>query len=317
MLSCQSGAKVAESAAAPLANPYENVPVFDADSAFGYVAAQLDFGPRVPGTEGHRRCGEYIIASMSALADTVVTQKAEVTAYTGNKLPITNIIARFNRGAKERVLILAHWDTRPWADADGNKANRNRPIPGANDGGSGVAVMMELARHLQGEALPVGVDLLFVDAEDYGDSDGFGDTSATWCLGTQYFAEHLPYTPETMPKYGICLDMVGGAGAVFHRDYVSHRAAGGVLDRVWSVAAAGGYGDRFVNELGGSIVDDHLYINRAGIPCIDIVEHQSRATGGFPATWHTLNDNLENIDRASLKAVGQTLLNLLYSERGE
>lgn len=313
--SCQTGSNVADGSATTATNPYENAPAFDADSAYSFVAAQLDFGPRVPGSEGHRKCGEYIVTKMSAQADTVITQKTTVTAFTGARLPITNILARFNPDAQERILILAHWDTRPWADADRNEQNHNKPIPGANDGGSGVAVMMELSRHIKGLMLSIGVDLLFVDAEDHGDSDGFGDTSSTWCLGTQYFAEHLPYTPESMPKYGICLDMVGGTGAVFHRDYVSNQAAGNVVDRVWSVAAVSGYGDRFINELGGSIVDDHLFINRAGIPCIDIVEHNSRATGTFPASWHTMADNLDNIDHTSLKAVGQTILNLLYSER--
>ncbi len=295
---------------------FKDSPSFNADSAYSYLEKQVEFGPRVPGTLEHDLCGQYIISEMKRLgADTVLTQEATVTAFNGDRLPITNIMARYNPEKKDRVLLLAHWDTRPWADNDSHTENHNLPIPGANDGASGVATLMEIGRNIKQMDLPVGVDLLFVDAEDYGRSDGFSNNEETWCLGTQYWIDHLPYTSEDLPRYGICLDMVGGTGAVFHREFVSEMKAKDIVDKVWNVALLSGYEDRFINSNGGSIVDDHLYVNRAGIPCIDIVEVNGTATHSFPASWHTMSDNMDNIDRSSLKAAGQTVLNTLYLEK--
>ena len=186
------------------------------------------------------------------------------------------------------------------------------PILGANDGGSGVGVLLEIARCLQERKPMIGVDILFVDAEDYGNS---GDNEDTWCLGTQYWIKNLPYSPSRMPQYGILLDMVGGKDAKFHREYVSQYVAPSIVDKVWTAAVASGYGDVFVNELGGSIVDDHVYVNQGGIPCIDIIETLNPQTMSFNPTWHTLDDNMSNIDRQSLKAVGQTVLNVIYNEQ--
>ena len=293
-------------------NDLDGAPTFNADSAFSYIVAQEAFGPRVPGSPGHKACAEYLTSFMAENTDTVITQRGTVTAYNGDRLPIVNIMGRVKPQLKDRVLVLAHWDTRPWADADPDEANHNRPINGANDGGSGVAVIMEIARQLKTLDLPVGVDLLLVDAEDYGHSATFENTTESWCLGTQYFVDHLPYGRDALPRYGICLDMVGGRGAVFHREYMSEALAGSVVDRVWNVAARSGFGDRFINSVGGSIVDDHIFINRAGIPCIDIVEINNPETGSFPPTWHTLDDTSANIDRSSLRAAGQTVLNTLY-----
>jgi len=221
-------------------------------------------------------------------------------------------MGQFNKDAVKRVLLLAHWDTRLWADAEADASKHSTPIDGANDGGSGVGVLLEIARCLGVEKPTIGVDILFVDAEDYGQSQG--DDENTWCLGTQYWIKNLPYTPGSIPEYGILLDMVGGKDAKFHREYASQYLAGHIVDKVWTMAVASGYGNVFVNEVGGSVMDDHVYVNQANIPCIDIIENNNPSTSSFNPTWHTLNDNMSNIDRQSLKAVGQTVLNLIYQE---
>ncbi len=286
---------------------------FNADSAYRNVKTQVDFGPRVPGMEGHDKCAKYLVSELKRYGvDTVIEQKTTVTAFNGDKLPINNIMGQINKGAVTRVLLLAHWDTRPWADAEKDKSKHTTPILGANDGGSGVGVLLEIARCLQERKPMIGVDILFVDAEDYGNS---GDNEDTWCLGTQYWIKNLPYSPSRKPQYGILLDMVGGKDAKFHREYVSQYVAPSIVDKVWTTAVASGYGDVFVNELGGSIVDDHVYVNQGGIPCIDIIETLNPQTMSFNPTWHTLDDNMSNIDRQSLKAVGQTVLNVIYNEQ--
>ena len=286
---------------------------FDADSAYNYVKAQVNFGPRVPGTQGHIRCAQYLVDELKRCGvDTVIEQKTTVTAFNGDKLPINNIMGQVNKDAMSRVLLLAHWDTRPWADAEEDKSKHNTPIPGANDGGSGVGVLLEIARCLQIKRPTIGVDILFVDAEDYGTSFG---AENTWCLGAQYWVNNMPYKQGRVPQYGILLDMVGGIDAKFHREYLSQYLAPSVVDKVWGMASALEYGNVFANQIGGSIVDDHMYINQVGIPCIDIIESQNPQTGSFNPTWHTLDDNMSNIDRKSLKAVGQTVLNVIYNEK--
>ncbi|MBQ2838926.1 MAG: M28 family peptidase [Muribaculaceae bacterium] len=286
---------------------------FNADSAYRNVQAQVDFGPRVPGMDSHAKCARYLVNELKRFgADSIIEQKTTVTAFNGDKLPINNIMGQFNKDAVKRVLLLAHWDTRPWADAEADASKHSTPIDGANDGGSGVGVLLEIARCLGVEKPTIGVDILFVDAEDYGQSQG--DDENTWCLGTQNWIKNLPYTPGSIPEYGILLDMVGGKDAKFHREYASQYLAGHIVDKVWTMAVASGYGNVFVNEVGGSVMDDHVYVNQANIPCIDIIENNNPSTSSFNPTWHTLNDNMSNIDRQSLKAVGQTVLNLIYQE---
>lgn len=289
---------------------------FNADTAYNYVRQQVMFGPRVPGTDAHRRCAEWIASTLAASgADTIIVQNAQLSAFNGDELPITNIMAMYNPEANDRVLLAAHYDTRPWADNADNEADRARPIPGANDGGSGVAVLLEIARQLGQNNPQIGVDLLFVDAEDYGNSEGFGMNEETWCLGTQYWASHMPYTQSNRPRFGIVLDMVGGTNARFHREYYSDRAAKAIVDKVWGEAARSGLSSVFVNELGGSLIDDHIFINRAGIPCIDIVECNNALTRTFPATWHTHHDDIAAIDINSLRAAGQTVVNVIFAEK--
>lgn len=288
---------------------------FDSDSAYAYVKAQVAMGPRVAGTAQGRECAEYIESELRRHgAEDVVLQDGTVKAWNGDVLPIRNVMGRYNVDAKRRVLLVAHYDTRPWADGDEHIENHDRAIPGANDGASGVGVLLEIARRLGEEKAPVGVDLLFVDAEDYGKEGGFSLNENTWCLGTQYWTEHMPYDKKNLPELGVLFDMVGGMGAKFHREFFSDNYAKGYVDKIWDLADRSGYGDVFVNKPGGAVVDDHVFINRAGIPCVDIIENKSDDTKTFPATWHTLNDNLDYIDRASLKAAGQTVVNLIYDE---
>ncbi len=291
---------------------------FSADSAYSYVARQVAFGSRVPGTASHDSCATWIETRMRAWADSVIVQKGTVAAFDGTVLPITNIIAGFNLPQTKRILLVAHYDTRPWADRESDPELHNTPIPGANDGGSGTAVLMEIARNLARKAPTVGVDILFVDAEDYGPGEtSISDTGFDgWCLGSRYWTQNMiPYGNHNLPAYGILLDMVGGRDAVFHYEYFSQRDAVTPTVKVWSEAMQLGYENIFCRQVGGAVNDDHLVITAAGIPTTDIIESNSKSTGSFPDTWHTLDDNLENIDPDVLDAVGKTVLNVVYKER--
>lgn len=314
------GTKTSEASAseATPARPSAALPAPDADSLHSYVAAQVSLGPRVPGTPAAERCASLFEQRLRAFgADTVVTQVATVTFADGSKAPARNILGRFNPEANRRVLLLAHYDSRPWADEDPDPANRHKPIDGANDGASGAAVLLEIARLLGNEPpAALGVDLLFVDAEDSGVSDG-GQSELTWCLGTQEWVKDLPYTAADRPRFAILLDMVGGRNARFHREYFSDRLARPVVDKIWAAAAAAGFADRFPNSPGGSVIDDHLHINRAGIPCADIIESINPQTGSFNPTWHTMDDNLANIDRETLRVVAQVVANVIYNEQNQ
>lgn len=297
------------------AEPTALLGAFNADSAYSYVDAQVAFGPRVPGTASHDSCAAYLINKLNSFgADTVIVQKAVVEAFNGDKLPITNIFARYNSEAPNRVLLVAHWDTRPWANMERTEEARRKPVPGANDGASGVGVLLEIARNLGMKAPDCGVDILLDDAEDYGDTSGFGNNDRTWCLGTQYWVEHMPYNSINRPAYGILLDMVGGTGARFHREHFSHNNAKRPTVKVWAEAKALGFNDVFVNKVGGAVVDDHIFLTEAGIPTTDIIENMNDVTGDFPPTWHTLDDDMQHISRRPLEAVGKTVLNILYKE---
>lgn len=297
------------------ANSFDSMPSFCADSAYSYVNRQVKMGPRVPGSEGHTACAGYLISELKRHgADTVIDQATTVTAFTGDRLPIHNIMGRFNPDVKRRVLLVAHWDTRPWADNDPNEKNHKTPVLGANDGASGVGVLLELARQFSISRPSVGVDILFVDAEDYGNSGGFSNNPDSWCLGTQYWIQNMPYGVDDIPAYAILLDMVGGKSAVFNREYGSVRNAPGIVEHVWDIAARSGFSSRFHNEVAGGIIDDHIYLQKAGIPSIDIIECNNYETKSFPSTWHTVKDDMDSIDPSTLKAVGQTVLNTVYSE---
>jgi len=288
---------------------------FDADSAYAYVDAQVAFGPRVPGSDAAERCGDWLVGKLRSFgAQNITEQRAQVTAYNGDKLNIRNISAQYAPEAPQRILLLAHWDSRPWADQEPKAEDREKPIDGANDGASGVGVILEMARQMGMQSPKTGVDILLVDAEDCGRRSDRPETSAdddSWCLGTQYWAER-PTLPLESISYAVLLDMVGGKDAVFPREQFSEMAAPQVTDLVWKAAKRAGQTGRFPNRKGGAVMDDHVYLLRAGVPAIDIIESAHPSTGSFPPYWHTHADNMDNIDRATLGSVGSVLSTLVF-----
>ena len=290
------------------------VPTFNPDSAYQYVKAQCDFGPRVPGTEAHTACLQYFVEQFSRFgADTVIVQEGESMIYDGTKMSIRNVVASYGLGKPNRVMICAHWDSRPFADNDINPDNRRKAIIGANDGASGVGVMMELARQLGQKNAAIGVDLILFDLEDWGAPDWEQSklSDGGWALGSKYWASR-PHIPGYQAQFAILLDMVGAQGAQFYREYFSDQYASWVVDRVWNKAADLGLGHVFVNQRGGGVTDDHINVNRAGIPCVDIIQFQTDTETGFGDYWHTHNDDMRNIDPLTLDAVGRVLMEIIY-----
>lgn len=294
-------------------------PVFSADSALLYCQQQCDFGPRTMNSEAHERCAEWIASKFGQLGMTVTTQKATLKGYDGTPLKATNIIASFKPEAKERIMLCAHWDSRPWADNDPDEANHKTPVMAANDGASGVGVMLEIARLLNDTvSTNVGVDFICFDAEDWGTPqwvETSGSDADTWALGAQYWAGNLHKQGYTA-RFGILLDMVGGQGARFYQEGVSLYYAPQVVQMVWKAAETVGFGSYFPNEEGNQITDDHLPVNqKAGIPCIDIIPYYPDCEqSSFGPTWHTVNDDMEHLDKNTLQAVGQTLIQVIFEE---
>jgi hypothetical protein len=285
-------------------------PEFNSDSAYSYVKAQVDFGPRVPNTKQHDACAKYLADKLKSFTPNVIVQKASVVAFDKTKLNIHNIIGQFNPQAKHRILLFAHWDTRPWGDRD--VEGTDKPILGADDAGSGVGILMEVARQLSAQNVSVGVDIAFFDAEDYGKRDET-EGEDSYALGTQYWCKNLQPAGYTA-SYGILLDMTGARNATFLKEANSMMYASNVVNKVWNIANQLGFGNYFLNQLGGGITDDHVYPNKiANIPSIDIV-NTNPATLSFAPHWHTHQDNMDVIDRNTLKAVGQTLLEVIFSE---
>lgn len=276
---------------------------FDADSAYSYVKRQVDFGPRVPNSSAHKACGDWLVAELERHGASVTQQNASLKAFDGTPLNARNIFAQYNPDAENRILLLAHWDCRPWADQDADPSKHRIPVDGANDGASGVGVLLEIARQLKANPSQTGIDILFVDAEDWG-TDG---DEESWALGTRYFVENPPIK-DYFPASAILLDMVGGKGAKFCREYFSEQAAPRVAQALWGIAASRGYGDIFLNQLGGAITDDHVQLIKHGIPAVDIIEYHPEDNVGFNPNWHTTSDNMEGIDSATLKAVGETVM---------
>lgn len=292
-------------------------PLFDADSAYALVARQVAFGPRVPGTKAHKACGDWMVERLKAMGAMVVEQTGTVIAFNKERLPLRNIIGQFHPDRKERILLLAHWDTRPFADKDDERTNE--PIDGANDGGSGVGVLLEIARHLASKEHGPGIDILFTDVEDHGQPSGamtFDESSIdTWCLGSQYWVKN-PHVPNYTARFGVLLDMVGARDAYFYQEALSMQYAPAIVKKVWRTAATLGYGDRFIEETKYFVgIDDHVPVNRTlRIPTIDIIQYDP-ATQAFGPYWHTHDDRMEVIDPATLKAVGQTVLEVVWKER--
>ncbi|PSL49192.1 Zn-dependent M28 family amino/carboxypeptidase [Chitinophaga niastensis] len=283
------------------------VPVFQADSAFAYTAKQVSFGPRIPNTPAQEKCADWLINNFRPWADTLYVQRTTVIGPKKEKLPCINIIASFNPAAKQRVLLLAHWDTRPWADEDA--FDKTKKLDGADDGASGVAVLMEVARQFHAQKPEAGVDILLVDVEDYGAKNN----ENSFCLGTQYWAKN-PHVKGYKANYGILLDMVGARGSQFYMEGASQQYAAGPMKMFWDVANKQGFSDYFRYEnYGSTITDDHIYVNTmANIPTFDIIAWQ--ANGNFAPHWHTQNDNMDVIDKKTLKAVGQTILQVVYTQ---
>lgn len=295
------------------------LPAFDGRRAYDDVSRQVAFGPRVPGSEAHRRCADWIDSCMRAAgADTVFSQTATVDNGRGGTMPIRNVFARFNADAPTRILLLAHYDTRPWADQDPDHANHATPIDGANDGGSGVGLLTAMSSYIAANPLPdaIGVDMLFTDGEDSGVSDGDDPSDdLTWCLGTRYFARHLPYRPGHLPRAAVLLDMVGARNAVFRQEYFGMTRARNLAENLWKCAAEAGKSSRFDSRIGGAVNDDHLPLLDAGIPAVDIIEIGHPETGSFHPSWHTLGDNMSVIDSATLADVGDVLVYFIYRNR--
>jgi hypothetical protein len=287
------------------------LPAFNSDSAYVYTEKQVAFGPRVPNTEAHVKCGDYLIAELKRHGAEVIVQEGAATAYTGESLKFRNIVGRVNPQLKRRIMISCHWDTRPFSDQDAEKPKER--FDGAVDGAASAGIMLELARVLKANPAAVGVDLVFFDAEDYGSPS----TANSYCLGSQYFAVKPPIK-ENMPVFGINLDMVAAAGAQFHREGYSMEYASGTVMRVWSIAEELGYSQSFVQQNSNPITDDHFYVNSIlGIPTIDIIQHDPNSQTGFGTYWHTQNDNMKAVDKTTLQMIGRVMLGVLFAEKAE
>jgi glutaminyl-peptide cyclotransferase len=321
MASCKKEEnKSTETESTPTAFELVKTPDFNADSAFYFVKKQVDFGTRVPNTAPHEKCASYFVKTFKAYNWSVIEQKFTAEAHDKTKLKLNNIVASYNPNASKRILLMAHWDTRPYADQEQDPKLHHRPIDGANDGGSGVGVLLELARVINQSALKptVGIDILLFDGEDYG-APSFADhdenSSKTWCLGSQYWSSNK-HVAGYQAYYGILLDMVGSKNAKFAMDGTTKEYAPVIQRNIWEVAKGLGYGNVFVDQVSEPIIDDHLYVNQiAKIPTVDIIEYEPSDGAYFSATWHTLKDNIDNIDKTSLKVVGQTLLQVVYREK--
>ncbi|MFV0468306.1 MAG: M28 family peptidase [Dysgonomonas sp.] len=292
-------------------------PNFDSDSAYSYVAKQVNFGPRVPNTPQHTACGDYLVAELKRFGADVTEQKSVVKAFDGKDLNMRNIIGSYAKDKQERVLLFAHWDTRPFADQEADSSKYHSHILGANDAGSGVGVLLEIARNLQLKAPNIGVDIIFFDAEDYGTPSFVTDAPAGdwWCLGSQYWSKN-PHQAGYNARFGILLDMVGAPNATFYKEGYSLKYAGDAVSKIWGTAYSLGYNTNFVNKQGGTITDDHVpVIMNRNIPSVDIIQFDESTSSGFGWYWHTLSDDMSNISKETLKAVGQTVMEVVYKEQ--
>ncbi len=292
------------------------IPVFNADSAYSFVQNQVDFGPRVPGTNAHNACANWLIEKLESYSDTVIVQEFRARTYDEVTRNGKNLIASFSPEKKKRVLLMAHWDTRPFADHDPDPNKHRTYIDGANDGGSGVGVLLEMARQFQMKQPEVGIDIVLFDLEDWGpptDLDIYNENY--WCLGSQYWSKN-PHVYRYNASYGILLDMVGAENPIFPKEYYSRQYARYVVDLVWHTALKLGHGDTFVNQNGGGTTDDHIFVNRiANIPSIDIIHLDPESTNhSFFEHWHTVSDNMDKIDKKSLEIIGQVVMTVVYNE---
>lgn len=313
MAACEPAPKTKRTAAQK-PKPVVVPPAFNADSAYSYVAAQVAFGPRVPNSKAHAQAADYLQAFMQQTGAHLLVQRFQQRAFDGTPLSGVNIIAQFNPQANKRILLAAHWDSRPFADQEEDASKHHTPIDGANDGASGVGVLMEIARMMQHKAPTVGVDIIFFDLEDYGvpEFEDYSDNES-WAIGSRYWANN-PMPENYRANFGILLDMVGAANPVFKVEAYSKYYAPQIVKKVWTQAQDLGYGNTFIYEDGGVVLDDHIAVNEVlGIPMIDIIHYDAATASGFYPHWHKLSDNLEQIDKKSLRIVGETLSYIIYN----
>jgi hypothetical protein len=303
----QNSAKPAVPSVVKPTVPQVATPEFNADSAFAFVEKQVKFGPRVPNTEAHRKCAAWYVTEFKRLGFNVIEQKFQATHYKGTVFNANNIIAQYKPALPKRICIAAHWDSRFMADSDDH--DQNKPIDGADDGASGVGVMLELARTLSVQPLDIGVDFVCFDVEDQGDNNGAPES---WCLGSQHWSKNL-HTFNYMPYQAVLFDMVGGKNARFYKEGVSMDVAPRTVDKIWRLAATLGYSEYFPEDRRPGITDDHLFVVRnARIPMIDIISIPNDGAHPFPDHHHKHADNMTAIDRNTLKAVGQTMTAFIY-----
>jgi Zn-dependent M28 family amino/carboxypeptidase len=292
------------------------VPPFNADSAYSFVKQQVDFGPRVPGTKAHEACADWLVKNLEIYSDTVIVQAFRARTYDEVTRNGKNIIASFSPEKKKRLLLMAHWDSRPFADHDPDPDKHQTPIDGANDGGSGVGVLMEMARQFQTKQPDVGVDIVLFDLEDWGPPTELNlYKEENWCLGSQYWSKN-PHIYGYDASFGILLDMVGAKDAVFQKEHYSLQYARYVVDLTWYTALNLGYGNTFFNQNGSGTIDDHIFVNQiANIPSIDIIHLDPESSNhSFFEYWHTTADNMDHIDKKTLGIVGEVLMSLVYNE---
>jgi glutaminyl-peptide cyclotransferase len=312
-LACKQGNPSTE-APPPEAGTPVNVPAFSRDSAYAFVAKQVSFGPRVPGTPAHKAMQEWVVQQLKKYGATVMEQSFKANTATIGEVRSTNIIGSFNPAYARRVVLAAHWDTRYAADEDDDRPKE--PIDGADDGGSGVGILLEVARLIHENPIPLGVDIVFFDTEDQGASDGEAES---WCLGSQYWATN-PHVKGYRAEFGILLDMAGAKGAVFSKEDLSQVLPNEKIkqiyhhyDKVWELAAGMGHGNMFLNVRGRPLTDDHLFVNSyTNIPMIDIINRPVNSPKGFGPHWHTHDDNMDVIDPQVLGTVGQVVTAYLY-----
>ena len=291
-------------------------PAFSSDSAYAYIERQMAFGPRVPNSAAHTQCAVWLIEQLRAFGAEVELQKGFMPDYRGNNQQLYNIIGHFYTpqiASRPRILLGAHYDTRLWCDEEPDYADRLYNVPGANDGASGVGVLLEIARQLgmRDSLLATPVDIIFFDCEDSGSPRLYTgpEREDTWCLGSQLWATNYTQKGTAAYQFGIVLDMIGAPDASFPREMYSTNYAGNYQQQIWRTAQQLGYGAIFSNQQSYPITDDHYYINViAGIPCVDIIHYDIRNATGFPAWWHTRNDNMDNISKATLQAVGEVVM---------
>ena len=313
MVGCHKAGKTAQDADASTVS-------FSRDSAWQYVQDQISLGARVPGSTAHMQCAQYLQAQLRRFGAETEVQQGQMTDYKGDMQQVVNIVGHYGNSDKRRVLLCAHWDSRPWADQEEEYDNRMMPVLGANDGASGVGVLLEIARqtglHLGGDRdKEPAVDIVLFDCEDMGTPTFYTgkEREDTWCLGSQMWAKENKARAKSY-KYGILLDMVGAPDAVFPKEYYSMAYAPNVTEQVWRNALRLGYGALFRDIPSYPVTDDHYYINTiAGIPCVDIIHYDPHYNTGFAHWWHTLNDNMSNISPATLEAVGKTVMAIIQN----